>query len=61
MWYINVLVDSNAKFSLMKKGALINKEEFRRLYMVDRDSGSLSPRHGASSGCGWRNDFQYGR
>jgi hypothetical protein len=23
-------------------------------------SGSLSPRHGASSGCGWRNDFQYG-
>jgi hypothetical protein len=23
-------------------------------------SGSLSSRHGASSGCGWRNDFQYG-
>jgi hypothetical protein len=21
-------------------------------------SGSLSPRHGASSGCGWRNDLQ---
>ena len=23
-------------------------------------SGSLSPRHGASSGCGWRNGLQYG-
>jgi hypothetical protein len=23
-------------------------------------SGSLSPQHGASSGSGWRNDFQYG-
>jgi hypothetical protein len=22
--------------------------------------GSLSPRHGASSGCGWRNDLRYG-
>jgi len=22
--------------------------------------GSLSPRHGASSGCGWRNGLQYG-
>jgi len=24
-------------------------------------SRSLSPRHGASSGCGWRNGLQYGR
>jgi len=24
-------------------------------------SGYLSPRHGASSGCGWRNSLQYGR
>jgi hypothetical protein len=24
------------------------------------ESGSLSPRHGASSGCGWRNGLQYG-
>jgi len=24
-------------------------------------SGSLSPRHGASSGCGWRNGLYYGR
>jgi hypothetical protein len=24
-------------------------------------SGSLSPRHGASSGCGWRNGFQMWR
>jgi len=24
-------------------------------------SGSLSPRHGASSRCGWRNGLQYGR
>jgi hypothetical protein len=23
-------------------------------------SGSLSPRHGASSGCGWRNCLRYG-
>jgi len=23
-------------------------------------SGSLSPWHGASSGCGWRNNLQYG-
>ena len=23
-------------------------------------SGSLSPRHGASLGCGWRNGLQYG-
>ena len=23
-------------------------------------SGSLSPRHGASSGCGWRNGLRYG-
>jgi len=23
-------------------------------------SGSLSPRHGASSGCVWRNDLRYG-
>jgi hypothetical protein len=23
-------------------------------------SGSLSPQHGASSGCGWRNGLQYG-
>jgi hypothetical protein len=23
-------------------------------------SGSLSPRNGASSGCGWRNGLQYG-
>ena len=23
-------------------------------------SGSLSPRHGESSGCGWRNSLQYG-
>ena len=23
--------------------------------------GSLSPRHGASSGCGWRNGLRYGR
>ena len=23
-------------------------------------SGSLSPRHGASSGCEWRNGLQYG-
>jgi len=23
-------------------------------------SGSLSPRHGPSSGCGWRNGLQYG-
>ena len=23
-------------------------------------SGSLSPRHGTSSGCGWRNGLQYG-
>jgi hypothetical protein len=23
-------------------------------------SGSLSPRHGAFSGCGWRNGLQYG-
>jgi len=22
--------------------------------------GSLSPQHGASSGCGWRNGLQYG-
>jgi len=22
--------------------------------------GSLSPRHGGSSGCGWRNGLQYG-
>jgi hypothetical protein len=26
-------------------------------YMI---RGSLSPRHGASSGCGWRNGLQYG-
>jgi len=25
-----------------------------------RDNGSLSPRHGASSGCRWRNSLQYG-
>ena len=24
------------------------------------ECGSLSPRHGASSGCGWRNGLQYG-
>jgi len=24
-------------------------------------SGSLSPRQGASSGCGWRNGLHYGR
>jgi hypothetical protein len=24
-------------------------------------SGSLSPRHGASSGCGWRNDLRIWR
>ena len=24
-------------------------------------NGSMSPRHGASSGCGWRSGLQYGR
>jgi len=24
-------------------------------------SGSLSQQHGTSSGCGWRNNLQYGR
>ena len=24
------------------------------------ECGTLSPRHGASSGCGWRNGLQYG-
>jgi hypothetical protein len=24
------------------------------------ECGSLSPRHGASSGCGWRNSYRYG-
>ena len=29
-------------------------------YFISMISGSLSPRHGASSGCGWRNGLQYG-
>jgi len=28
--------------------------------MIHVISGSLSPRHGTSSGCGWRNDLRYG-
>jgi len=28
--------------------------------MLTSVSGFLSPRHGASSGCVWRNGFQYG-
>jgi hypothetical protein len=31
--------------------------EYRRKAVI---SGSLSPRHGASSGCGWRNGLRYG-
>ena len=27
---------------------------------LDSVCGSLSPRHGASSGCGWRNGLRYG-
>ena len=33
---------------------------FHAVFLGLRVCGSLSPRHGASSGCGWRNGFRYG-
>ena len=30
------------------------------VYLFCHECGSLSPRHGAFSGCGWRNGLQYG-
>ena len=36
---------------------------FKLTYLTvlkNHERGSLSPRHGASSGCGWRNGLQYG-
>jgi hypothetical protein len=41
----------------------IYKKGYKRNHSNDRGhviSGSLSPRHGASSGCGWRNGLRYG-
>jgi len=35
-----------------------NDLHFQGEYPVKR--GSLSPQHGASSGCGWRNGLHYG-
>jgi hypothetical protein len=33
---------------------------WRSILILSSQSGSLSPRHGASSGCWWRNGLQYG-
>jgi len=50
------------------QGAVTGSNEFRSsVHLVGGTgqsthviSGSLSPRHGASSGCGWRNGLRYG-
>jgi len=36
----------------------VNADNLGKVFQ--NECGSLSPRHGASSGCGWRNGLQYG-
>jgi hypothetical protein len=58
-----VLPEKPTRPELLKKfpafyGTRIHKSPPPVLILI---SGSLSPRHGASSGCGWRNGFQIWR
>jgi len=39
---------------------ILKQKLFLFLVVIHHECGSLSPRHGASLGCGWRNGLQYG-
>jgi hypothetical protein len=45
---------------IRKKAYKKYSRKFRILFPSVVISGSLSPQHGASSGCGWRNCLQFG-
>jgi len=60
-WWFNLAVTNVVYIGHAYTNVVFRQQSFQNWIFYEAViSGSLSPRHGASSGCGWRNGLKYG-